>query len=100
MILEPVIDGVSKLKKAAQLGVVSQAINAFCEAWKNNILKHKIKFRSGLIHKTFEPTLTLALLYVVDFKSVRFTVLINRRNYHSFDSMKFGRILVCYSHSN
>nr|XP_034327137.1 uncharacterized protein LOC105328713 isoform X3 [Crassostrea gigas] len=43
-ILEPVIDGVSKLKKAAQLGVVSQAINAFCEAWKNNILKHKIKF--------------------------------------------------------
>ena len=58
-ILEPVIDGVSKLKKAAQLGVVSQAINAFCEAWKNNILKHKIKFRSGLIHKTIEPTLTL-----------------------------------------
>ncbi|XP_056005348.1 uncharacterized protein LOC125658636 isoform X2 [Ostrea edulis] len=43
-ILEPVLDGVSKLKQAAQLSVVSLAITAFCEAWKNNILKNKIKF--------------------------------------------------------
>ncbi|XP_062590634.1 uncharacterized protein LOC134252229 isoform X2 [Saccostrea cucullata] len=43
-ILEPVVDGVSKLKQTAQLSVVSQAVTAFCEAWKNNILKNKIKF--------------------------------------------------------
>ena len=44
-ILEPVIEGVSKLKQTAQLGAISMATTAFCDALKNTILKQKIKFR-------------------------------------------------------
>ena len=44
-ILEPVVDGVSKLKLSSQLNAMSMAVSAVCEAWKNFILKEKIKFR-------------------------------------------------------
>lgn len=44
-ILEPVVDGVSKLKLTSQLHAMSMAVSAVCEAWKNFILKEKIKFR-------------------------------------------------------
>ncbi|XP_046567218.1 uncharacterized protein LOC124275651 isoform X1 [Haliotis rubra] len=43
-ILEPVIDGVSKLNLPSQLSVISMATVAICEAWTNLILKEKIKF--------------------------------------------------------
>ncbi|KAJ8316966.1 hypothetical protein KUTeg_004870 [Tegillarca granosa] len=43
-VLEPVIEGVSKLKITAQIGVISMATKAFCEAWSSFILKEKIKF--------------------------------------------------------
>lgn len=43
-ILEPVVDGVSKLKLSSQLNAMSMAVSAVCEAWKNFILKEKIKF--------------------------------------------------------
>ncbi|KAK3096086.1 hypothetical protein FSP39_022946 [Pinctada imbricata] len=43
-ILEPVIEGVSKLKQTAQLSAISMATTAFCDALKNTILKNKIKF--------------------------------------------------------
>nr|XP_006825961.1 PREDICTED: uncharacterized protein LOC102807646 [Saccoglossus kowalevskii] len=44
-ILEPVTDGVSKLKTAAQISAVTLAVVAMLEAWMNHILKEKIKFR-------------------------------------------------------
>ncbi|XP_070540726.1 uncharacterized protein [Ptychodera flava] len=43
-ILEPVTEGVSKLKTAAQISAVTVAVVAVLEAWMNNILKEKIKF--------------------------------------------------------
>ncbi|XP_064630195.1 uncharacterized protein LOC135489040 isoform X2 [Lineus longissimus] len=43
-ILEPVVDGVSKLKTTAQLGAISMAVTKMCEAWTSFILKEKIKF--------------------------------------------------------
>ncbi|CAE1274418.1 unnamed protein product [Acanthosepion pharaonis] len=43
-ILEPVLDGVSKLKVTSQLSVISMATVAMCEAWTDYILKEKIKF--------------------------------------------------------
>jgi len=44
-LLEPVIEGVSKLKQTAQLSAVSMAATSLFEAWKIFILKEKIKFR-------------------------------------------------------
>jgi hypothetical protein len=44
-ILEPVVDGVSKLKTTAQLSAISMAVTKMCEAWTSFILKEKIKFR-------------------------------------------------------
>lgn len=44
-ILEPVLEGVSKLKSTSQVGVISMATVAMCEAWTEFILKEKIKFR-------------------------------------------------------
>ncbi|XP_077992627.1 coiled-coil domain-containing protein 142-like [Glandiceps talaboti] len=43
-ILEPVTDGVSKLKTAAQISAVTVAVVAMLEAWMTHILKEKIKF--------------------------------------------------------
>ncbi|XP_052226327.1 uncharacterized protein LOC127841499 [Dreissena polymorpha] len=43
-VLEPVLEGVSKLKQTVQLSVVSQATEAVCQAWMNFILQEKIKF--------------------------------------------------------
>ncbi|ESO97213.1 hypothetical protein LOTGIDRAFT_239156 [Lottia gigantea] len=43
-ILEPVIEGVNKLKLPSQISVISLATKAICEAWTTHILKEKIKF--------------------------------------------------------
>ncbi|XP_064602487.1 uncharacterized protein LOC135468263 isoform X2 [Liolophura sinensis] len=43
-ILEPVLEGVNKLKSTSQVGVISIATVAMCEAWTEFILKEKIKF--------------------------------------------------------
>ncbi|XP_052830532.1 uncharacterized protein LOC106868655 isoform X1 [Octopus bimaculoides] len=43
-ILEPVVEGVSKLRVTSQLSVISMATVAMCEAWTDFILKEKIKF--------------------------------------------------------
>ncbi|OWF38447.1 uncharacterized protein LOC110466296 [Mizuhopecten yessoensis] len=43
-ILEPVVEGVSKLRQTAQLSAISMATTSLCESWKNFILKEKIKF--------------------------------------------------------
>ena len=44
-VLEPVLEGVNKLKLTTQLGVVSMATVAICDAWIAFIMKEKIKFR-------------------------------------------------------
>ena len=44
-LMEPVITGVSRLKVTAQLGTISLAVVATCEAWTDYILQQKIKFR-------------------------------------------------------
>jgi len=44
-VLEPVLEGVGKLKQTVQLSVISQATEALCQAWMNFILNEKIKFR-------------------------------------------------------
>lgn len=44
-VLEPVLEGVGKLKQTVQLSVISQATEALCQAWMNFILQEKIKFR-------------------------------------------------------
>ncbi|XP_050399130.1 uncharacterized protein LOC126816536 [Patella vulgata] len=43
-VLEPVIEGVSKLKLPSQISVISLATKAICEAWTTVVLKEKIKF--------------------------------------------------------
>ncbi|XP_041368503.1 uncharacterized protein LOC121382890 [Gigantopelta aegis] len=43
-VLEPVIEGVSKLNFPSQLGVISMATVSLCQAWTDVILKEKIKF--------------------------------------------------------
>ena len=44
-VLEPVLEGVNKLKQTTQLSVVSMATVAVCDAWIAFIMKEKIKFR-------------------------------------------------------
>lgn len=44
-LLEPVVEGVSKLKQTAQLSTISMATTALCEALKNYILREKFRFR-------------------------------------------------------
>lgn len=44
-ILEPVLEGVGKLKQTVQLSVISIATEALCQAWMTFILQEKIKFR-------------------------------------------------------
>ena len=44
-VLEPVLEGVNKLKLTTQLGVVSMATVSICDAWIAFIMKEKIKFR-------------------------------------------------------
>ncbi|XP_052773816.1 uncharacterized protein LOC128212404 isoform X2 [Mya arenaria] len=43
-VLEPVLEGVGKLRQTVQLTVISQAVEALCQAWLNFILQEKIKF--------------------------------------------------------
>jgi len=44
-VLEPVLEGVGKLRPTVQLSVVSRAVEALVQAWLNFILQEKIKFR-------------------------------------------------------
>ena len=44
-VLEPVLEGVNKLKQTTQLSVVSMATVAVCDAWIAFIMKERIKFR-------------------------------------------------------
>ena len=44
-VFEPVLEGVGNLKQSVQLGVISNAIEAICQAWMSIILNEKIKFR-------------------------------------------------------
>lgn len=43
-ILEPILEGVGKLRQTVQLSVVSLATEALCQAWMTFILQEKIKF--------------------------------------------------------
>ena len=44
-VLEPVLEGVGKLKHTVQLSVVSLATEALCQAYMAFILQERIKFR-------------------------------------------------------
>ena len=48
-LIDPVVAGVSKLRKTSQISAISMSVNAMCEAWTAHILKQKMRFRSVLL---------------------------------------------------